>query len=199
MNTTELILKLHEIGSIKFGEFKLKSGLLSPVYIDIREIISYPNILTAVAELMWDKISSLNFQVVCGVPYTALPIATVLSTTHDIPMVMRRKEIKDYGTKKAIEGNINSGDNCLVIEDLITSGQSIFETIEPLEQAGLTITNIVVLLDREQGGRTHIENKGYHVHVLFTMTELLTVLEENNNLNSDTVNQVKKFITDNQI
>jgi len=199
MTINQLIVKLYEIGSIKFGEFKLKSGLLSPIYIDVREIISYPDIMKAVAELIWDKIKSSNFQVICGVPYTALPIATVLSVTYNIPMVMRRKEIKEYGTKKAIEGKINPGEKCLVVEDLITSGQSVFETIEPLEKAGLKITDIAVLLDREQGGKKHIENKGYRVHALSNITELLATLQREKKLDAGIVARVTDIIKNNQV
>jgi len=89
-----LITKLFEINAVKFGEFKLKSGIMSPIYIDLRVIISYPKVLKMVAEAMWQKIENLNFDIICGVPYTALPIATAISLEHNKPMVMRRKRSK---------------------------------------------------------------------------------------------------------
>lgn len=197
--TKDLILKLHEINAVKFGEFKLKSGIMSPIYIDLRVTVSYPEVLKMVAEAMWKKVQNLNFDLICGVPYTALPIATVISVEHNKPMIMRRKEVKDYGTKKAIEGNFSAGQNVLVIEDLVTSGMSVFETIEPLQLEGLKVTDIVVLVDREQGGKKHLQEKDYNLHSVITISEMLEVLESEQKLDSNMVSKVKEFILSNQV
>ncbi|RMD65663.1 orotate phosphoribosyltransferase, partial [Candidatus Pacearchaeota archaeon] len=151
MNTRALARTLYNINAIRFGEFRLKSGILSPFYIDLRVTISYPDVLKTIAETFWERIQPLSFDRITGVPYTALPFAVALSLEHNLPMVLRRKEAKSYGTKKIIEGEFKKGDTCLVIEDVITSGASVFETIEPLETAGLIVSDIAVLIDREQG------------------------------------------------
>ena len=199
MTKKELILKLHEIEAIKFGEFTLKSGIISPIYIDLRVIVSYPEVLKTVADEMWQKVKELNFDVICGVPYTALPIATAISLKNNKPMVMRRKEVKDYGTKKAIEGKFEKGQKCLIIEDLVTSGSSVFETIEPLAFEGLEATDIIVLLDREQGGKENIKNKGYNLHSVINITELLETLYEENKINRENYENTKQFIKENRV
>lgn len=197
--TKDLILKLYEINAVKFGEFKLKSGIMSPIYIDLRITVSYPEVLKMVAEAMWQKVNAVKFDLICGVPYTALPIATVMSVEHQIPMIMRRKEVKDYGTKKAIEGKFEAGQNCLIIEDLVTSGSSVFETIEPLQLEGLNVTDIVVLVDREQGGKKHLQEKGYNLHSVITISEMLETLYNDNKITTDMSDKVKKFILLNQV
>lgn len=193
-----LITQLFDIGSVKFGNFTLKSGIQSPIYVDLRLIVSYPKLLKAVATAMWNKVQPCQFDCLCGVPYTALPMATAISLEHEIPMIMRRKEVKEYGTKRAIEGVIQKGDRCLVIEDLITSGSSIFETIAPLEHEGLQVSDIVVLLDREQGGRQVLHDKGYQLHAVLTITEFLKVLEKQGKIVSSTVKEVLTFIESHQ-
>lgn len=195
----ELILKLHEINAVKFGEFKLKSGIMSPIYIDLRMAVSYPEILQMVAEAMWKKVKNLDFDLICGVPYTALPIATVISVNHNKPMIMRRKEIKNYGTKKAIEGNFSAEQKVLIVEDLVTSGISVFETIEPLQLEGLEVKDIVVLVDREQSGKKHLEDKGYNLHSVITISEMLKILTESGKLDPEMVAKVKDFIKNNQV
>lgn len=199
MTEEELIIELYNIGAIKFGEFTLKSGITSPIYIDLRLIVSHPKVLWAVSEAMWKRIEKLPKDVICGVPYTALPIATALSLKHHIPMVMRRKEAKSYGTKKLIEGVFHEGQTCLVIEDLITSGKSIFETLDPLEEVGLKVQDIVVLIDREQGGRKVLESKGYHLHSVFSLTQMLLTYEMKGLVEVKVVTKVKQFLAANQL
>jgi uridine monophosphate synthetase len=181
----EIILQLYDIGAIKFGSFLLKNGDLSPIYIDLRESISYPPLLKAIAEQLWKKIGSKKFDKICGVPYTALPLASYLSIAYDIPMVMRRKEQKDHGTKKIIEGVFSTGQVCLILEDLITSGASILETISPIEEAGMKVHDVAVFLDRQQGGCKRLEGKGYRVHSATTLSEMLKILHSNQRLDSE--------------
>ncbi len=199
MDTKKLILRLYEIGAVKFGEFTLKSGITSPIYIDLRLTVSYPEILKMVAETMWERVKELKFDLLCGVPYTALPIATAISLEHGVPMIMRRKEIKSYGTKKAIEGAFQPGQTVLVVEDLVTSGMSVFETIEPLEAEGLKVNDVAVLLDREQGGKNNLAAKEKKLHAALTMTELLQTLRQEQKIDQIMFDKVNAFIRANQV
>lgn len=172
MNKAELIKQLERISAIKYGDFTLKSGQQSKIYVDLRGVISYPRLLQSMADLMWQEVQTHSPDLLCGVPYTALPIATALSLKHQIPMVMRRKESKQYGTKKMLEGVFTAGQNCLIIEDVITTGSSIIETAELLKAAGLVVSDVVVFVDRQQGATENLQQHGYRVHRVMNLSEL---------------------------
>jgi len=190
-----IILELFTIEAIKFGQFTLKSGMASPIYIDMRLIISYPALLKKISAALWTLSSRLSFDLLCGVPYTALPIATALSLEHNIPMVMRRKEVKEYGTKKMIEGAFKQADVCLIIEDVVTSGSSILETAAALKKEKLQITDALVILNREQGGKERLQENGIFLHSLISIFDLLKVLFAEKKISSETFRSVNAFLT----
>lgn len=194
-----LILSLHEIQAVKFGTFKLKSGLTSPIYFDLRVIVSHPVLMNQVASLLHQRAedAGVEFDSVCGVPYTALPLATIICSTKHYPMLIRRKEAKDYGTKRLIEGVIRPGDRCLIVEDVVTSGSSVLETAEVLEKEGLKVTDAVVLMDREQGGRARLADCGIALHSVISVSRLLDVLLKNGRIDSATSQSTKRFAQEN--
>jgi len=194
----ELVLGLHEIGAVKFGEFKLKSGIMSPVYFDLRVTVSYPKLLSQISKELWKLCKDDKFDVICGVPYTALPFATAMSTENDVPMVLRRKEAKDYGTKKMVEGVYKQGANCLIVEDVVTSGMSVLETAASLKEEGLICTHAVVLLDRQQGGPERITDGGVVLKSALTVTKFIEVLEKAGKIDAATCEKVRAFVKENQ-
>ncbi len=190
----QLILELYAVQAVKFGTFTLKSGIQSPIYLDLRVIISYPSLLKKIAHALEKLMAPLTFDLLCGVPYTALPIATALSLHRDIPMVMRRKETKDYGIKKMIEGIFQKGQICLIVEDVITSGASILETVAPLQAEGLNVEDAIVVLNREQGGKEKLQEKGIQLHSLISIFDLLKVLFYEKKITEKTFRQVNEFL-----
>ena len=173
MEKQTLLEALINIGVIKWGEFTLRSGEISPIYIDCRAIISYPQLLHAVGKALWSKVKHLKPSLLCGVPYTALPMATAISLEQNLPMLMCRKEVKEYGTKKQIEGIFKPGQDCLIIEDVVTTGGSVLKIAESLKKHDLQVTDIVVLVDRQQGGKEALMAAGYQLHSVFTLNELV--------------------------
>lgn len=177
----------------------MKSGIESPFYVDLRPLASDPKILKNLANYLLDMLPLDNFDLICGVPYAALPMATAMSLESYIPLIIKRKEAKEYGTKKMIEGIYQKGQNCLLVEDVITSGKSLVETIAEVEQEDLKVADIVVVLDREQGGKQLLESQGYRVHTLFNISEVCSILQEKGELTCDEVTRIQDFLKGNHI
>jgi len=174
----DVVIKLFEIGAIQFGSFKLKSGVESTYYIDLRRAISHPELLSRMSDLMWQKTSALSFDVICGVPYAALALSTGISLRYNQPMIMVRKEAKDHGTRQLIEGLYKENDQALIIEDVITSGESIVTTAQALHSKGLIVKDAVVFLDREEGGEQRIGSVGIQVHPVLTVSQLFSIFKK---------------------
>jgi uridine monophosphate synthetase len=183
-----LTLTLADIGAIRFGRFTLASGKTSPIYVDLRLLASHPAALRQVARAYADLLRA-NVGVgepgtdepgtrmrLAAIPYAALPIGTAVALEMDLPLIYPRKEVKDHGTARQIEGEYESGDRVVVLDDLITSGGSKLAAIEPLEEAGLKVRDVVVLIDREQGGGVELAEAGYRLHAVLRLSEMLDLL-----------------------
>lgn len=174
MDKQALINELHSAGVVETGEFTLKSGAVSPVYIDLRRLVAFPRLLASVAAAYAEAAAKLQFDVLAALPYAAMPIGTALSLHMDRPMVYPRKERKGYGTAKLVEGIFQRGATALVIDDVVTDGGAKLEGIHALEEAGLVVNDVLVMVDREAGGREALEAGGYELHSLLTLAEILS-------------------------
>lgn len=189
-----LIDQLFEQGCVRVGEFILKSGLISPIYIDLRAIISDPALLRNVGEAYLPLLKPLRFNRVAGLPYAAIPISTAICLAGGYPMIYPRKEVKQYGTKAQIEGDYKPGETAVVIDDLATTGGSKFEAIEKLRSVGIKVTDVVVLIDRESGAREGLAEMEVTMHSVFTLTEMLNHWEANGKVSADQIQAVREFI-----
>jgi len=188
---------LLEAGCVKFGEFTLKSGLKSPIYIDLRRIISYPPLLRQVAEAYLPLLRPLSFDRLAALPYAAIPIATAISLQGNYPMIYPRKEAKNYGTKAEIEGEYRAGETAVVIDDLATTGGSKFEAIEKLTAAGLLVRDVVVLIDRQSGAREALQAAGLHLHAAVTIADLLDYWEQTGKVDRAKIEATRDFLRGN--
>jgi len=194
----ELYTRLFDAGCIKFGEFKLKSGIMSPVYVDFRVLVSNPKLLRLVGEQLAAKLKGLEFDRIAALPYAGMPIGVAASLIADVPMIYPRKEAKDYGTAKLIEGRFKPGEKVVVIDDVITDGGAKLEAIKPMEDAGLVVKDVVIILDREQGGKRILADAGYTLHSVMTLTEALDALVRLGNIKEEVRQETLAFIKSNQ-
>lgn len=192
----DFVVQLYKQGAIKLEPMRLKNGTTSGIYFDMRMLISHPQQLQLLAQLLQPLIAQESFDRLCAVPYGALPLTTALALAGNYPMIMQRKEAKTYGTKKLIEGAFSKGESCVVVEDVITTGSSILETLAALEKEELVIKTVVVVIDREQGGMAHVQTKGYSIKALFTLSEILQILLEANCISSDEYACAEQFCTE---
>jgi len=192
---SKLADSLLEAGCIKFGEFTLKSGLKSPIYIDLRRIISYPTLLENIAQAYLPLLSTLQFSRIAGLPYAAIPIATAISLAGNYPMIYPRKEVKEYGTKADIEGEYHAGETVVVIDDLATTGGSKFEAIEKLTGAGLVVKDVVVLVDRQSGAKESLAGADYTLHAVLTISKMLDHWEDTGKVEKYKTEATRKFLS----
>lgn len=190
-----LALTLYEIGAVKLGNFRLHSGRLSPIYIDLRLLVSFPQAMRRVAAAYRSLLDDLSYDLLAAYPYAALPIGVAISLQMGQPLIYPRKETKAHGTGRQVEGRWEAGQTAVVIEDLITSGDSILQAAAVLKDEGLHVRDAVVLIDREQGGRQNLEEQGYRLHTVMTLNRLLAILEDHGRISARQRTEVLKALT----
>jgi uridine monophosphate synthetase len=173
-----LATTLYDHGCVKLGMFALKSGLKSPIYIDLRLLVSHPRLLKQVAATLAGAARGLTFDRIAAIPYAALPIGVAMALEMDRPMIYPRREIKGHGMRRAVEGAYEAGETALLVDDLITRGHSKLEAVGALEAVGLLVHDVLVLIDREQGGAQDLAERGYQLHAVLELTAMLAALQD---------------------
>jgi orotate phosphoribosyltransferase len=169
---------LLKTGCLKFGTFKLSSGILSPYYIDLRLVLSDPEAFKRVIEFYSDRLRGLleRSTRLAGIPTTGIAYAAVLAFNHGKPFLYVRREAKEYGSRRRIEGLLFPGDRVLVLDDVVTSGSNLLGAVDALRAEGGIVEDAVVLLDRQQGGVKNLKEVGVNLHSFATISEVCRVL-----------------------
>ncbi|MGB3494338.1 MAG: bifunctional orotidine-5'-phosphate decarboxylase/orotate phosphoribosyltransferase, partial [Elainellaceae cyanobacterium] len=174
----DLILQLYDVGCILFGKFVQASGAVFPYYIDLRKIISNPQLFQQVLNAYAVILNDLSFDRIAGIPYGSLPTATGLALQLNHPMIFPRKEVKAHGTRRLVEGTFQSGETAVVVDDILISGNSVMEGAAKLQSVGLVVHDIVVLLDHEQDVKGRLEANGFRAHSVLTISEVIETLHQ---------------------
>lgn len=193
-NKVSLALALHDLGAIQFGDFQLESGVHSPLYVDLRLFVSSPEALALAASEYGKLLNDLAFDRLAAIPYAGLPLGTAVSLQTRTPLIYPRKEAKSYGTGREIEGRYNPGETVVVLDDLISSGNSKLRAVEPLRRAELQVNDVVVLIDRRTGKTEELERHGITVHAVFKLRDLLDVLVQHERITSEQRSEVDSFL-----
>jgi uridine monophosphate synthetase len=181
----DLILQLYDIGCVVFGDHVQASGAVFPYYIDLRKIISTPQIFHQIVSAYADILKDLKFDRIAGIPYGSLPTATGLALRMERPMIFPRKEVKTYGAGKLIEGHFQAGETIVVVDDILISGKSVMEGAAKLKSAGLNVEDIVVLIDHEQGVKDKLQVNGYRAHSVLALSEIAQILYQANRIDTE--------------
>jgi len=185
-------------GVVKFGTFTLSSGKISPYYIDLRLVPSFPEVFSKVIAAYENSLKVLigldNVDAVGGVPTSGLTYAAVVAYNLKKPLIYVRKENKTYGTEKEVEGVLKPGYKIALIDDLITTGGSLVKTIDTLRQKGVEVDNVIVLIDRLEGGANLLAEKGVKLNAITNIGELADLLHEMEIIDSEQHRHIKSQI-----
>lgn len=199
-NTVDKVANaLYVSGCLKFGSFKIKSGATSPYYIDLARVLAAPQQLCVIAEVAAQKIREISvadrIDKLASIELKGALIAPSIACSLNIPCVIVRKEDKSYGVTGRIAGaDVDKGDNILFFDDVISEGLSKVEGIKPLQEMGANVKHMLVVVNREHGGKEKLENLGYKVHALAKISEIVDSLYREKHISKEQKEKVLDYI-----
>jgi len=190
---------LFESGCIKFGSFKIKSGAISPYYIDMARLLSKPSQLCAIAEVAADRINEItaveSLNKIASIELKGALITPIVACKVNLPCIIVRKEDKAYGVTGRIAGaDVVKGDKVLFFDDVVSEGISKIEGIKPLKELGAEVNHIIVIVNREQGGKEKLEKEGYTINALAKVSEVVASLHKAGKISSEQAKTVLDYI-----
>ena len=189
-----LAVDLHASGCVRFGEFTLRSGVVSPIYVDLRRLSGRPGLLRRVAASYGSVLGRLAYDHVGAVPYGALPLATAVALDRSKSLVWPRRESKEHGTGARVEGEWRAGDRVVLVDDVVTSGASAMEAAGLVRDAGLVVEHLVVLIERDPGARSALADAGITLHAITTLESLVEDLGASGAIGEDERRTVAAFL-----
>src|SRR3989338_6544712 len=188
---------LSDANVVKFGKFALASGLISTIYVDLRILPSYPDSMAAVTEELVKVVKKLKPDVVAGAETAGIPLATAISLKTKLPMIYVRKKPKSYGTQEMIEGILKKGQKVVLVDDMATNAFSKLIFVDGIKQAGGVVNDVLIVLDREQGGAEAIAKENVKLHSLITLKDLLQYMKNNNLVDDDKYDGIFDYLEKN--
>jgi len=197
--TDKLACALYTSGCLKFGSFKIKSGATSPYYIDLARLLSSPKQFCSVADLAAEQVKQIMVSVridkLASIELKGALIVPSIACKVNLPCIVVRKEEKAYGVTGRIAGaDVAKGDNILFFDDVISEGLSKVEGIKPLQELGGNVKHLLVVVNREQGGKENLEKLGFKVHALAKITDIVDSLYQNKLISKEQAIEVSSYV-----
>jgi len=189
---------LNKIGAMQFGAFKLTSGKISPYYIDLRIVPSFPDAFQKVTdfyvEFIKKEIGLENFQRIAGIPVAGIPFTSMIAYNLKKPFLYIRKGVRLHGRQRRIEGILAPGDRVLLVDDLVTTGLSLRKAAKAIVAEGGVVTDAVVLLDRQEEGKQNLSKDKIKLHALLNISEIANDLYETGTIDGDQLKTILKQV-----
>lgn len=194
----ELCKILNRIGALQFGAFKLTTGKISPYYVDLRIVPSFPDAFQKVCsyyvEFIKEEIGEKNFERIAGIPVAGIPFANIVAYSFKKPFLYIRKGVRLHGRQRRIEGILAPGDRVLLIDDLITTGLSLRKACKTIIAEGGVVNDAAVLIDRQEGGKSRLARDGIRLHAPLTISEIASTMRELGTIDEEQVKTILRQV-----